>query len=74
MADIPLTGVPHASPYSVTVATRFGAADAHYPPSGGGHAALDPLDVLIIDGYVALRLVDRLAGAVPTGRSDEQMF
>ncbi|WP_292647821.1 endonuclease V [Nocardioides sp.] len=86
------------------MATRFGAADAHYPASGGGHAALvvsgepelgaiseqstvwldevadyapgrfyerelpaltallaevDPLDVLIIDGYVDLD---------PTGR------
>lgn len=88
----------------MTVTTRFGATDVHYPPSGGGHAALvvsdepgfgsiigqhttwldtvtdyapgrfyqrelpaltavladaDPLDVLIVDGYVDLD---------PTGR------
>lgn len=88
----------------MTVTTRFGATDVHYPPSGGGHAALvvsdepefgaiieertawldtvadyapgrfyerelpaltalladaDPLDVLVVDGYVDLD---------PTGR------
>jgi hypothetical protein len=81
------------------VATRFGAADAHYPASGGGHAALvvsgepgfgaiseqvtawlDEVADLVrsMSGTArlpdALRLVDRLARAVPPGCSAEQMI
>ncbi|MBB3091747.1 hypothetical protein [Nocardioides albus] len=39
------------------MATRFGAADAHYPPSGGGHAAL------VVSGEPEFGAIDERATA-----------
>lgn len=51
----------------MTVTTRFGATDVHYPPSGGGHAALvvstEPEFTSISEERTAW--LDEVAGYVP---------